>query len=528
MKMLILCSVLLLVSCSSVDRQTSIHLREMVLASETSSAIEYLENSPLAKNEKSKLLYFLERGLLEHYNGNYAKSIEALGSAKEIAEQLYTTRISGKILSSIENDNADFYYGEKYETSLIHFYLTLNYYLQAQVETDAMKRANILRSAKAEVLDWDSYLSEIKNERSGKAMFKEDLLAKTFGALVHESQGTHNDSQIALQLYQDARNVFFKNYNLFPSFNAFYQTFRENFAKLPSLPIKEVEGKYVRATDHNLAFQEFLSMKILLLTQKLNPKDFQKQVSILHPSEHTLKNLSHPHGNITFLVQDGLIVEKIPKKYQTPVNFGMHTDFAYSLGLGDFIEFELPTVESAPHLDLARIEALDKDGQVVSEAPLSVIAPLGELAEQAISEHSAAIASKTAARIIGKYTAAVVSAYVAQQAGQQKNGGLVAIFGTIGYAAAIASIHAGEKADLRYWSTLPSNIRMGHLTAPAGTYRFRAVFGTPGLSDHKIIELGQQTVSLNGLKFVMDKRHFKSQVQRKIATEEIPTLVMPL
>lgn len=527
MKISIVGVLMLFVGCASVDRKTSIHLREMVLANETNVAVKYLDESPLAKDEKSKLLYFLERGLLEHYNGNYAQSIESLNSAKKISDELYTTLISGKIISSIRNDNADFYYGEKYETSLIHFYLTLNYYLQAQYENDPLKRSVILRSAKSEVMSWDSYLTEIKHERLGKALFKEDLLAKTFGALIHEAQGTPSDYQVALMLYKDAQEVFFKNYNLYPSFNSYFQEFRNNFENLPQLPIEEIVGKYVRVTDHNQAFQEFLNMKILILTKKLNPANYKIQLTKMSPSKNTHKFLSGPHGNVTFLIQDGLVVEKIAKKYVTPIDFGLYDNYAATLGLGSSIVFELPSIQTPPKLDLAKIEARNEKGDFISEAPLSVVAPLGELAEQAINEHSAAIASKTAARIIGKYLAAVASAHIANEASKQKNGGLLAIAGSIGYMSAISSIHFDEQADLRYWSTLPSNIRMGHLTLPQGTYNFRAVFGTIGTADHKIIELGKQTIQVNELKFVMDKRRSKPEIERKIANDEDPILVTP-
>ena len=523
----LLTSAVILSSCASNHRKTSAQIRQMVMANQHAEAIALLKESSLATDKNSQLLYFIELGLLEHYRGNYPASIEALNSAKSISDELYTTRISGKLKTILSNDNADFFYGEKYEASLIYFYLSLNHYMQAELELDPAKKKALLMQARSEVLGWDSFLTEIKNERLGKAFFKEDLLAKTFGAFIHEAQGSNQDDQIALQLYKDAGDVFFKNYNLFPTFNGSFKSFRENFSNLHKLPLKEVEGKYVLATEHNSAFQEFLTMKILLLTKKIKPQDLKTQVAKLKPSEAVLQKLKTGSGNVTFLVQDGLIVEKIAQKYEFPIQWSAnHASFAFMMGMGSKISFELPAVSSSPSLEQARLQALNIDGTVASEAPLSVIAPLGDLAEQAINEHSSAIAAKTAARVAGKHIAALVATSAAYQMNKQKNPGIALMVATLGHAAAIAAINESEKADLRFWGTLPSNIRMGNLSLPVGTYKFRAVFGVEGATEYRVIELGEQAVGKGTLKFVMNNKHLKYRA-RNLANADEPKVVVP-
>ncbi|MFL5783816.1 MAG: hypothetical protein ACJ76H_04340, partial [Bacteriovoracaceae bacterium] len=204
-QILALISLLFLFACATGHQQTAEKLRKFVAEKKFTEAIEFLKDSPLAEDQKSQLLFWNELGLLEHYRGNYHASNEYLAKAKDLIDELYTTRISGKVSSILVNDNADLYYGEKYEASLVYFYRALNYYLVAMAEPELMKRRELLSLARAEVVGWDSFLTEIKNERMGKALFKDDLLAKTFGALIHESQGNHQDDQIALQLYKDAQ-----------------------------------------------------------------------------------------------------------------------------------------------------------------------------------------------------------------------------------------------------------------------------------------------------------------------------------
>lgn len=494
------------------------------MANKHDEAIAALNESPLAKDEKSKLLYKVELGLLEHYKGNYLQSTKYLSEAKALLDDLYTTRASGKISSALGNDNSDFYYGEKYEASLVYFYLALNQYMQANLETDPTKKKEALLSARSEILAWDSFLTEIKNERLGKALFKEDLLAKTFGALIHEAQQTVNDDQIALQLYKDASDVYFKNYNLFPTFNAHFKMFRENYENLPKISPKEVEGKYVLATKHSPALKEFLTMKILVLTKKIRPQDFKNQVSKLAPSNELLKRVNQAQGNVTFLVQDGMITEKYPKKYEIPINLIGRAGIAYAFGTGNRIEYELPHMMPSPDLEVSRLEALDAAGNIVATSSLSVIAPLGELAEQAINEHSTSIAAKTGARVVGKHIAALVATNVSYNVAKDRNPTLALLVATAGHATAIAAINQSEKADVRYWSTLPSNIRMGSMSLADGTYRFRAVFGEAGAIEYRTIELGEQTVSKGNLKFVMNNKNLKYKANM-LAYSDAPTKV---
>lgn len=494
----------MLYSCATGHYSTSLKLREYVSAGEFDKAINYLKASSLSKDQKSALLFYTELGLLEHYKGNYLESTKALSSAKTLIDELYTTKVSGKISSSLTNDNADFYYGEKYEASLVYFYLSLNYYMQAIKEPQPELKKQYLRQARAEVVAWDSFLTEMKQERMGKALFKEDLLAKTFGALIHESQGSYNDDQIALQLYKDAQNVFFKNYNLFPTFNAYYENFKKNFSELPNISKDEVEGKYVLATDHSQAFKAFLKNKIDFLSTKLKKR----------------KNQS-PNGNISFLLQDGLIAEKTPRKYEIPMVWGAHESMAFTLGMSSKVSFELPTIAGVQKLDVSRLEALDQAGAVLHQAPLTVIAPLSELAEQAINEHSSSVATKTATRVIAKHVAAVVASAATYEAGRRQNSPVTMMLATVGHAAAVATINNSEKADVRFWSTLPSNIRMGIISVPPGKYKFRAVFGQPGAIEYRVIELGEHEVTASSDKFVMNSKHLKYRKSPEVTQEPV-------
>jgi uncharacterized protein len=473
--------ILLIVGCGSVDRKTSLELRKLVLAQDYDGAIQTLKQSPLQDNEKSFLLYHFELGLLNHYKGDYDQSIEALTKAKELIDELYTTKVSGKFQSFLSNDNADLYYGEKYEASLVYFYLALNHYMKSTQESDSEKKKVFLRLARSEVMAWDSFLTEMKTERMGEALFKQDLLAKTFGAFIHEAQGTREDKRIAVQLYVDAIEVYFKYYNLYPTFNASFEAFRENYKNLGKLPLEEVHGKYVLETEQSRAFREFIANKA---------KQFSNERNLASSGDST------PAGNVTFLVQDGLIIQKLAKEHVIPLNFTGHSSFH----TGNTIMFELPYVETPPASQVAKIVATDTSGQVLFETPLSVIAPLSEMAQQAVNEHSTSIATKTGARLVTKHTAAILASEAAYEVAKNNNPSMAYMVASLAHTTAVAAINESEKADLRYWSTLPSSVRMGSLSVRPGTYQFRVVY-----QSGEVLELGQHQVGLGEAKLVVNK-----------------------
>jgi hypothetical protein len=189
----------------------------------------------------------------------------------------------------------------------------------------------------------------------------------------------------------------------------------------------------------------------------------------------------------------------------------MHASSAVAMGMGSKISFELPMIGTVEKPKLARLQAIDSTGKVVKESPLSVISPISELAAQAINEHSASIAARTAARVAAKHIAALAaSAATYEAARHQKNGGLVMLAATLGHAAAVAAINKSERADVRFWSILPSSIRMGNLSLPKGKYRFRAVF------EDQVIELGLHEVTERSMRFVMNTREDKLP-EKKVA-----------
>ncbi|GHT89631.1 hypothetical protein FACS1894137_19030 [Spirochaetia bacterium] len=74
--------------------------------------------------ENNQISMYLDKGLLEHYAGNYAASAADLKSAEAAIEDAYTKSVSQDVVSYIANDTTKDYAGEDYEFELQNAYKT--------------------------------------------------------------------------------------------------------------------------------------------------------------------------------------------------------------------------------------------------------------------------------------------------------------------------------------------------------------------------------------------------------------------
>ena len=501
--------------------------------------------------------------MIHHASGNYYQSIQKLREAKELVKRLYTQRLSQKIKKAIANDNYDIFYGASYERSLIHFYLSLNHYLiwqrgwyeayspdgQNKIEqknlTQGERNSEIL-AARAEIVAWDSFLQTLKNEKIGVSVFKNDMLAKSFGGIIHEAVGTRNDQQIALQLYKDAKDLLLKNYNGYRTFNMSYKKFKKDFEKLPKMKLSEVKTDYVVPTSYHKSLNDFLDYKILTLTKLIRPRDFKKLVRLYKPSKEMMNrvNKEKKFHNVSVVFQDGIIPNKVADKQYFGLGKALNnskagpiakfgaavlTVFAAEqlklipppgsyrpggtyLGLrmaevavkGAAISFELPKVLNKPETEFAFLQIHDKTGNLIQERPVVLVNPLGDIAEEAIAEEATSRYFRLGTRLATKHVAAIAASfatYSAMKGNQRGNDFFARQAAVLQYLAVAKGIEASERADTRFWSTLPGNLRLTSLYLPKGEYIFKlriARGAKAPVGAGRIISLGPVKVESEG------------------------------
>ena len=518
----LLISLFLVASCATGGRKISTQLRSDVSAGNYSQALASLEASEFFKNnEESRLLYLMEKGLILHRLGHYGLSIKTFEEAKTLARKQYTVRYSKKLKTYIGNESSDIYYGEKYELSTLFYYQALNHFLlsykdkidEQKVEEggeltlvwkdlNANERRQELFRARAELLAWDSFLKDLKNERSGEAIFKNDLAAKVLGGRIHETIGGSKDLEIAYQLYKDAHDLLIKNYNAYLSFNLKSKEFIKDFDKFPKLGIKKVEKDYVSSTNHQKDLRAYLEGKILGLSKVLRSRTWKRETSRLGISTKTFKPIGL--GNVSVVIEEGIIPAKVPSKQFFGLGDSLAKESpALAIILGSFaadvlglqppgryhrsivgdavgtvaitqaaISFELPDIEKRPIAGTLILEVWSKESKV-KEVIVPLVNPMGDIAEQAVVEQSVWLYPKLGARLATKHVIAIMAAYATYKAFKEKNEFLAKSGAVLQYVASSKGIEASEQADTRQWTTIPASIRMTELSLVPGTYKLK-------------------------------------------------------
>jgi hypothetical protein len=507
-------------------------LRNAYRTGQYDKALEHLKESDNYQRDESKLLLFLEKGLLEHSKGNYKQSIIDFEKAREVYKSLYTSSFSKGVQSLIANDNYKHFFGATYERSLIHFFLSLNHFLLHQDSglSDKEKRTQLF-AARAEILSWDSFLSEQIGEKKGESVFKNDLLARVYGGFIHEYIGTREDREVALQLYKDAKDILFKNYNAYQVYNTSYKKFVKDFDKLHKINTDEVKNNYVSETDFQKELKEFLNYKVLELSKK--KRDYKKLVRKFKPGKETLKKIKEKN-NITILLQRGIIPEKVAKTEYFPLGTVMassdqnlyqyasrdlHIGYApyhyrsysnnYSFGGALAIKFEVPVIRYRPIREKISVNILDQNGKQVREEKMVLISPMGEIAEQALAEDAPARYRRIGFRLATKYVAAIGASYATYMGLRKRLGvGLAKAIAIGQFAMASKMIQNSEKADIRYWSTLPNDVRMATFHLPPGNYRLRANVRNEAKSLKNSFLLGKIEVDNSGKMKLFNYRRF--------------------
>ena len=533
-KSLSLLALFLFVSCSGSGTKERQQLRQIVRSGDYDQAVDYLDSIDAYKEEKSRLLYLMERGLIEFRRGQFLNATIFLQKASEVHDHLSYVSIKDGIKSTLVNETKRKYVGEVFEGGLIHFYRAFSFYQLYQLKKvkayagdetiPAREEATIspqearsyLQKARAEVVGWNSYLEKVKHNRLGKSVFKQDMLQHVFGGFIHEQMKTSADRQIALLLYKKALDVLHKNYNSYSLYNKQNKKFIKDFKKLPNLSRSEVEKKYIVQTKEHKNLKNFLLMKILSLSKASGKREYKKAISTYRPSKSVIKAaMKTVRSNVLVFEFDKMIAKKAPKteyysleralggnsssenkravarvgasaimlfasaklgllpppQHYSPVGAEVGIRLGLAAGRGAAVSFDVPKIYKSPKPISSQHLHLTGNNIKSRKIPFPVVAPITEIAEQAVREGAMNRAIRQGARLAWKHLLAITTCMATYDAMKKKNNEFVAKQAAVfQYFALVGLIKETEKADTRYWSTLPNVIRMTHLELPPGTY----------------------------------------------------------
>lgn len=160
---------------------------------------------------KERVVYWLDLGMLQHYDKLYGDSNTNLTDAEYAIEELFTKSISKAALSLLLNDNALDYSGEDYEDIYLNVFKSLNYAHLNQFDEALVEVRRI--DGKVQLLE-DKYKKlasgyDLSNDakldiKAGTSRFHNSALAEWLALVLYRADRKYDDARIALEGYNAA------------------------------------------------------------------------------------------------------------------------------------------------------------------------------------------------------------------------------------------------------------------------------------------------------------------------------------
>lgn len=369
-------------------------------------AQKFLIKNKKASGKKDRLLYFLDRGVVEQMLGNYDSSNFYFEKAY-LFSQDFRKNLANDVAGMVSNPMVKPYKGEDYEIVMIHYYKTINY-IQLNKLDDALievRRINVL-------------LNEQSDKYEGKKYrYKEDAFAHLLMGVIYEAKNDYNNAFIA---YRNSYDV--------------YQNVYKEFGVQAPLELK----KDILRTASLLGFYQELERY---------EKEFGMKAE--RPQDST--------GSLVFFWLNGLAPVKGEVSLNLTTTGGGGGAFVFS---DDQNGVAVPLVVSNPNqqsqisdLKFVRlaIPKFDRRDPLIQSASLHTES--GDYKLQQAENISAIAIANLEDRIFRELATSIGRLAIkqaAEAAARQQNDGL---------GAAVSLVNAlTEKADTRNWQTLPYSI----------------------------------------------------------------------
>ena len=405
---------LLVISCASkqnVYQEIDVAVNE----NQFDTAVKTLVSAQEAKNpiysEKESIILFLDKGLLEHYAGNYKTSSENLQNAERLIEEAYTKSVTADIMSYIANDNIKEYPGEDFEDIYLNIFNALNYYKMGNTEGALVEvRKLSIQNGKLDML---ARKYEYKDPKSGASL--EDLAKKQAG-----------DSQLP-----KGKPVEFSNSALARYLAALFYLAD---GKIDSSRIEFEQLQRAFLTNTNVYYNPL-------------PKAIEESSKPVPAGKARLNVLSFT--GLSPIKEEEIVVHYFPF-FRTSV---LH-----------IANFKLPKMAQRPS-KINRIEVLvnKEGGSETQNFELELLEDMGKVIEETFAIRYASTVVKTYIRTLLKYVATdLIAAGIAE-----KQSELLALVSAI---TAKAIFEETEKADIRMSRYLPDKAYIGGINLDPGKY----------------------------------------------------------
>ena len=387
----------------------------------------------------SRVLYWIDRGMVLHLAGRYEASNGWLEQADQEIDQLYTRRLRTEAKAFLTSDTELPYEGEPYEQVMINAVKALNYALLGKWN-EALVEARRL----------DHRLNVLTDRVGNSDAYHDDAFARYLTGLLYEASGDFNNAFIAYR----------KSHEL-------YRSPPWSHAAAPPM----LKADLLRMTETlNLLqeHEEYRQAAAGVNWQPVSATQHLAQVVVLsYNGRAPIKEdqfidvpISLDALNLVLLTKAATAERRSENRAIESVLYGLN---------GRVVRVALPRIVPQK-TQVAYGQVTLSRGDELFTAKTELTQNFGALAEKALADRFKTTTLKAIARSTVKYALAEGAGRGAGAAAGKDAGPLVGLLvGVVAKTLAVAS----EEADKRSWRMLPDEIQIARVWVPAGTYELR-------------------------------------------------------
>ncbi len=512
--------IFLLIGCAGSDERWRTEYREAFRDKNFELAHELLEKGPYHEDDKSRLLYRMEKASLYFHQGDCEKAGHEFHQAKEESTRLRTISLSRKMGAFFTGDQNDDFRGSLFEQSYVYFYSALSHY---QCHLKSGQRQELFR-ARADLLAWNQFFETLQRDYPFKTLYFNDVFAKFFAALVHEQIGSSQDRQIALQLYKDAYQIS----QVVPLQYQDYSAEADQFVAKIYDVLKD-DGKYEQIDASVMGNQRLqdLQNKILyqrfMLAARIRPRELREDRKLFEQLsiEQQKQIREQKNSSLKVIIAENLLPPKQAKKIDlslraafdenasgkqaalSAIGYVAMSAFAYNVlnirpamhqgvyvsshgasyyGVNDFVTvaaseaglgFEVFAWPNKISPGVGELAVYDEQAELVQTSPTVLVSALGSIAHRSAEENSTQRVLSQGTKFVLKHVIAMASAYTLYKtmSNSESSQAFAGVAALATYVSATRLLESAHRADTRYWSTLPHNLWYADLDLSPGEYK---------------------------------------------------------
>lgn len=259
-------------------------------------ALKTLEARPGA--ERDRVLYLLNRSILQRINGDFEASNTSLEQGKKLMQKLSATSVSETTTSLIINDATSSYVGDPHEQVMVHMMKAINYLQLGQRD-----------SARVEVLQMDVRLREISSRASKGMAYSEDAFGRYLAGVIYEELGEESDAMISYRKAYESYRRQKKHFNVAVPDELKSALLRMSLRMGMSNEHQKFRQEFTRSEFDRVAELRKKGSLIFLFGNGLGPKKHEKTISLRDYKHGQLHRIALPYYRSRAAILGGVTIQ---------------------------------------------------------------------------------------------------------------------------------------------------------------------------------------------------------------------------